>query len=276
MTDLSHLQFGTARGRMRGFLLIEAAYANSGNPALRHSAAQGFELARALAGARRRQTRPAIASFVRQQPARHRHAHQSGRGFAGCVRGVTLGHGQQRVVGYPSQALDSARSVLLSVDRRGLLEVLCGVLERSRRAPRLAVVRGHAHRFRPQRRAERGARAAITAAPLRCSCWAPASGAVASRPVARNASTATRSKIGWTCPSRRTIAPCSQSLRVLSSTFRAERDSQVFPGWSGSRSRSCARDDLHEQEQQTCHPRNGSVWRSPAAAHPSWPRKRTT
>jgi len=54
MTDLSHLQFGTAQSDAQ-LRAIEAAYANSENPALRQSAAQGFELARALAGARRRE-----------------------------------------------------------------------------------------------------------------------------------------------------------------------------------------------------------------------------
>jgi len=54
MTDLSHLQFGTTRSD-EPLRAIEAAYANSGNATLRQSAAQSFEVARALAGTRPRE-----------------------------------------------------------------------------------------------------------------------------------------------------------------------------------------------------------------------------
>lgn len=54
MTDLSHLEFGSSRSDAQ-LRAIEAAYASSGNTALRDSGAQSFELARALASTRPRE-----------------------------------------------------------------------------------------------------------------------------------------------------------------------------------------------------------------------------
>ncbi len=156
MTDLSHLQFGTSRSDEQ-LRAIEAAYANSGNAALRQSAAQGFELARALAGTRPRDAAGYPDTLFGNNMRDIAALIKADVGLQVAFAESRSGTGGKGLVGHPHAGARRARAILLPCHRRRLLQESRRVLERSGRAPRRRGA-GHAHRFRPQRRAERGAR----------------------------------------------------------------------------------------------------------------------